>query len=127
MRSMLLCTFSHLKDVNLTTDYIFQNYTVERESLYMFQNVEDRDEVFITYNVINDSHFIENTISIHRKKETNTLYTINAMNEIIRKVNNGILDTSYILDWGIYKNSLLLTVNQDVRIIPLKLKTILTK
>jgi hypothetical protein len=50
-----------------------------------------------------------NTISVHRKKETNTLYTVNALNEIIQRLNNGVLDKTYQLEWYNYQNSLLLT------------------
>ena len=49
---------------------------------------------------------------LHIKKDTNSLYTVNALNEIIKIVNNGVLDKSYVVDWNNYKNSLLLT-NQD--------------
>jgi len=38
---------------------------------------------------------VKNTISLHRKKITNTLYTINALNELIKTINNGVLDTKY--------------------------------
>jgi hypothetical protein len=36
-----------------------------------------------------------NTILVHRKKETNTLYTINALNELIKKLNGGVVDIAY--------------------------------
>lgn len=61
----------------------------------------------------------QNTISIHRKKETNTLYTVNALNEVIRAVNNGVLDKSYQLDWQQYQNSFILTDDEGYRIINL--------
>ena len=56
-----------------------------------------------------------NTILLHRKKESNTLYTINALNTLIKKLNNGVLDTSYIINWHDYKNSILLTNGPDLR------------
>ena len=58
---------------------------------------------------------------IHRKKETNTLYTVNALNAIIRKVNNGILDKKFIIEWENYSNSLLLTDGDEARHIHLDL------
>ena len=60
-------------------------------------------------------------ILIHRKKDTNTLYTVNALNEIIKAVNNGILDKTFIISWENYKNSLLLTNNDGYRRIVLEL------
>lgn len=127
MDSLLLCSFAHASDINVITDYIFQNYELERNCIFVFENEDDQDEIFCTYNVVGSNHFIENTIMIHRKKESNTLYTINALNEIIKRTNNGILDKKFIIEWFRYNNSLLLTVNQSVRIIPLLLKTITRK
>ena len=56
-----------------------------------------------------------NTISLHRKKNTNTLYTINALNHLIQLLNNGVLDTSYQLDWENYRNCILLTNDEGLR------------
>jgi hypothetical protein len=61
----------------------------------------------------------QNTISIHRKKETNTLYTVNALNEVIRSVNNGVLNKTYQLDWTKYQNSFILTDDAGYRVIEL--------
>ena len=54
------------------------------------------------------SGIIENTILVHRKKQTNTLYTINALNELIKSLNGGILDKKYSINWNNYKNCILL-------------------
>ena len=43
-----------------------------------------------------------------KKKQSNTLYTINALNMLIRELNNGILDKSFSIDWINYKNCILL-------------------
>ena len=39
------------------------------------------------------------TILLHRKKESNTLYTINALNALVRQLNNGMLDNRFIINW----------------------------
>jgi len=66
-----------------------------------------------TYNVEKnrdlDFNAVANTISLHRKKITNTLYTINALNELIMEINNGVLDTKFELPWEMYKNMILIT------------------
>ena len=46
---------------------------------------------------------------VHRKRETNTLYTINALNRLIQSLNGGMLDKNYMLNWEDYKNGVLLT------------------
>ena len=49
------------------------------------------------------------TISLHRKKHSNTLYTINALNECIKNLNNGVLDPKFVVPWENFKNTLLVT------------------
>ena len=46
---------------------------------------------------------------VHRKKESNTMYTINALNRLIEDLNGGVSDVRYKVDWQTYKNSLILT------------------
>jgi hypothetical protein len=94
-------------------DYIQLNYEIPEHRIFVFSNAEDTDSLFCTYNVINSSKRASNTISIHRKKETNTLYTVNALNEVIKRINNGILDKTYQLDWMRYQNSFILTDSND--------------
>ncbi len=113
-RTNLLCTFAHRKDLTLIIDYVKQCYTIVEKKIFVFNDAEKPNDLYVTYNVdpTEDYKKTPNTILIHRKKDTNSLYTVNALNEIIKAVNNGVLDKSYIVDWNNYKNSLLLT-NQD--------------
>jgi hypothetical protein len=57
----------------------------------------------------------------HRKKETNTLYTINALNRLIIKLNKGYLDKSYEIDWNEYRNSMILTDGDGYKVMKTKL------
>jgi hypothetical protein len=68
---------------------------------------------------------LPNTILLHRKKESNTLYTINALNALIKSLNSGILDTNYRITWLDYKNSILLIQNNDLNIIQTKIHKII--
>jgi hypothetical protein len=52
---------------------------------------------------------------VHRKKETNTLYTINALNDLIKKLNGGVVDPSYRVNWQHYKNCILLTNHIELK------------
>jgi hypothetical protein len=56
-----------------------------------------------------------NTILVHRKKETNTLYTINALNDLIKKLNGGVVDQSFRVNWQHYKNCILLTNHNELK------------
>ena len=122
MRTQLLCTFAHRKDLDLIIDYISKSYTISEKRMFVFSNADRDSELYVTYNVEPDDYKkTPNTIMIHRKKETNTLYTVNALNAIIRKSNNGVLDKKFVINWQIYDNSLMLTDGDDVRHIHLDL------
>jgi len=73
-------------------------------------------ELICTYNVDlaagADFNDVKGTISLHRKKHSNTLYTINALNEVITDLNNGVVDSKFIVPWENFKNTLLVT-NSD--------------
>ena len=122
MRTQLLCTFAHRKDLDLIIDYISKSYTISEKRLFVFSNTDKNSELYVTYNVEPDDYKkTPNTIMIHRKKETNTLYTVNALNAIIKKSNNGVLDKKFVINWPIYENSLMLTDGDDIRHIHLEL------
>ena len=111
MKTQLLCTFTNLEAYDNTLKTIMDAYEVIFSKIYVFSNKDDENDIMCTYNVdpINLGNFISNTISLHRKKQTNTLYTINALNEVIKSLNNGVLDKSFQIPWEDFSNSLLVT------------------
>jgi hypothetical protein len=119
VRTQLLCTFAHRSDINIVTEYIQTNYMIPERRIFVFSNADVADNLYCTYNANETTRRGQNTISIHRKKETNTLYTVNALNEVIRAVNNGVLDKTYQLDWTQYQNSFILTDDAGFRVIDL--------
>lgn len=119
MKTQLLCTFAHRTDLNIVIDYIQTSYEIPEQRIFVFANNMLPDNLYCTYNANDTIRRGQNTISIHRKKETNTLYTVNALNEVIRSVNNGILDKTYQIDWSRYQNSFILTDDAGYRIIDL--------
>lgn len=123
----LLCTFSNAKDFRKIAEDIKAFYEVYSNRIFAFTNVKNPKEVYLTYNVLNmkkDAQKFPNTILIHRKKQTNTLYTLNAMNRLIEE-ENGHADNTYIVNWKLYENSLIITGDVSIRIIPLKISSVL--
>ena len=95
MKTQLLCTFAKKNNLNEIIDIIISCNTILFDKIYVFNNTNEPNNLICTYNVEFETDFMEgipNTISLHRKKHTNTLYTINALNKIILQLNNGILD-----------------------------------
>ena len=123
MKTQLLCTFCSKIEFDDTVELIKLAANVVFNKIYAFENLDNEAQLICTYNVEKLDDFVQNskTMAIHRKKETNTLYTINALNEAIREDNNGILDKSFSLNWSKYQNSLLLTNDQGLNIIHTKL------
>ena len=117
MRTQLLCTFTNNKVLSKTIDKIVDAYDILYNKIFVLKNADDVRELMCTYNIDanGDVKILPDTISLHRKKQTNTLYTINALNECIKICNNGVLDTSYQLEWESYRDSILLTNDSGLR------------
>ena len=129
MKTQLLCTFTQKENLNDILDLIILCNDILYDKIYVFQNGKDHNQLICTYNVEydGDNHpeDIPNTISLHRNKNTNTLYTINALNDLIRELNGGKLDKSYPIQWENYTNCLLLTNETGLNKIPTKIYTII--
>lgn len=124
MKSNLLCTFTHKYNLESTLKSIEFLYNFDSKIIFILQNKLKQHEFICTYNVVGNYELSPNTILIHRKSETNTLYTINAINQIIMKINNGILDKNIEIPWNLYTNSLILMKKSEVNIIPLEFQKI---
>ena len=122
LNNKLFCTFTDLEGLDVLIENIKTKYDIIYNKLFVLE-IKGKDEYVVTYNVDQSEDYKKtaNTILIHRKKDTNTLYTVNALNEIIKAVNNGVLDKTFVLTWENYKNSLLLTNNEGYRRIVLEL------
>ena len=83
---------------------------------------KEREQV-LTYNLLDKlpEELLETTVLCHRHRLTRTLYTINALNTIVRQ-ETGTKDKGYKVDWNRYKDSLL--VVQDQELIQFKTKLI---
>ena len=129
MRKQLLCTFAIRSRIEDITRIIMECNDILYNKIYVFENLNDDSQLICTYNVsYEDGHLSEdipNTISLHRKKQTNTLYSINALNEVIRSLNNGVLDKKFPVPWEQYSNTLLLTNENGLNKIPTKLYRII--
>lgn len=104
-------------------------YTILYSKIFVLESLSS-DEFICTYNIdtlnMEKQSVLPNTILLHRKKESNSLYTINALNLLIRSLNYGILDTNYKINWVDYKNSIMLVQNNDLNIIKTKIYKIIS-
>ena len=116
MKTQLLATFTTKENLDEIVEKIKDSYIIIFNKVYVLQNEDNINELICTYNVdISngvDYNKVSGTISLHRKKHSNTLYTINALNEVVANLNNGVIDSKFAVPWENYKNSLLVT-NSD--------------
>ena len=128
MKTQLLCTFTQKNQLDDILELIIECNDILYDKIYVFQNGNDHTQLICTYNVEYDDDYVSenipNTISLHRKKQSNTLYTINALNEVIRELNDGVLDKKFPIPWEDYQNSLLLTNDAGLNKIPTKIHSI---
>ena len=128
LANKLFCTFTSKEDLESTIDNIKDQYTILFNKIFVLY-IESTNEYVCTYNV--DSFNMSNTILpqtilLHRKKESNTLYTINALNDLIKELNGGVADSQYRVNWQEYRNCILLTTSGELRRLDTKIHEILS-
>ena len=117
LMNRLFCSFSSKEGLDERLNEIIREYKILYSKIFVLSSPES-EEYLCTYNIEVEgpsTKILPNTILLHRKKETNTLYTINALNCVIKSKNNNVLDNSYQIDWQEYKNSVLLTQGDSLR------------
>lgn len=118
MTTQLLCTFTTKEELQTVLQHIKQTYHIVYNYIYVLQNKTNLDELFITYNIdtqYKPSYPLKDTILVHRKKQSNTLYTINALNELVKELNGGVLDKNFTIDWDNYKNTIIVTNTEGTK------------
>lgn len=122
MKPQLLCTFTTMQELPSCIAKIHKTYQVDNvTNMKCYQYVESLNSVICVYNTNASTGRMSDTITINRKKETETLYSINALNTLICELNNGVLDKTLRIDWGQYKNKLMLSDRNGVfRLISIK-------
>ena len=126
LNNKLFCTFTDLGNLDNLVGELSSKYSIIYNKMFVLEIV-GKNEYVVTYNVeqgnVND--IPENTILVHRKKESNTLYTINALNELIKKLNGGVVDTKFPIDWNHYRNCVLLTQHNELNQLNTKIHKII--
>ena len=126
LNNKLFCTFTTLEGIDGLIKELTSRYSIMYNKMFVLY-IKSNDEYVVTYNVDqgNVQDIPENTILVHRKKETNTLYTINALNELIKSLNGGVVDTKFPINWQHYKNCVLLTQHNELKQLNTKIHKII--
>jgi hypothetical protein len=126
MNNKLFCTFTTLDKLEKTLVEVKSSYDIFYKKIFVLY-IKSNEEYVCTYNVEPGSieEIIPNTILVHRKKESNTLYTINALNELIKLLNGGVVDVRYKVNWPHYRNTILLTQHNELKQLKTKIHKII--
>jgi hypothetical protein len=79
--------------------------------------IQDSEEYICSFNIDKEMQRkqLPNAMLVHRKRETNTIYTINSLNALIKQQNNGVLDKAFKITWENYSNGILLLSNNELK------------
>lgn len=128
--TQLLCTFTTVDGIDDVIDQILDVFSPVFGKIYVLENVDDPNQLILTYNVTrSESRSVDpppSTISVHRKKFSNTIYTINAINRLIESKNGGVLDKSFRIDWTELRNTILVTAHGSLKVVNTKLQRVVT-
>lgn len=125
LMNRLFCSFTPKDRLESKLSEIIGQYKIMYSKIFVLASPES-DEYMCTYNIEvegQETKVLGNTILLHRKKDTNTLYTINALNTLVMSLNNGVMDNKFPINWHDYRNSMLLTQGNEFR----KLNTLVHK
>lgn len=129
IETQLLCTFSTTDALDSVINEVKKTYKLVFNKIYVLENINDPKQLVLTYNVSKKLDDTlpppASTISVHRKKYTNTIYTINAINRLIEEKNGGVLDKTYKIDWDELKNTVLVTAYGKLKVVNTKLSQII--
>ena len=97
LNNKLFCTFTDHEGLEPLLDKIQRGYNIMYNKIFVLY-IKSNDEYVCTYNIdqANLDSLPQNTMLVHRKKESNTLYTINALNELIKIPINTTEQTNFI-------------------------------
>jgi hypothetical protein len=111
LANKIFTTFTKKEELQETLERIKSNYTILYNKIFIFSSTET-EELICTYNIdmvnCTAEHIIPNTVLLHRKKSSRTLFSINAINLLndgSGKDENG----QFEVDWEKYRESILLT------------------
>jgi len=115
----LLCTFTTLAELEFELAAIARTYKVDGD-IYVLQNQDVPEDIYLTYNVRRDmvTPRRPKTISVHRKKDYNVIYSINALNLMAVGDFSGSLNPRHEIDWDRYRNSLVVVNGKSITVFP---------
>lgn len=122
---VILTSFVLLNKKEEFISHIVDTFGVSLPHVWIYEISTDSSRVLVTFKFHRDENFIDfksispNIIQVHKK--FNCLYTINALNKLINYNNVDVVNNKNIkINWLDYDNTLLMTSNGKLIILPIK-------
>jgi hypothetical protein len=126
-KGILLASFITTDDEEVImneVNHIVDTIDITNNYIFLLSDEENPQNKILTYNALIEKGKTFNsrlyTIRVHRKKQTNTLYTINALNQAVAAEHDGATGKHLKLDWEKYKDSILLTAGKELKVHPVR-------
>ena len=108
---------------------IINNVEFTNKYIFVLAEKDNPDKKVITYNTnyegqTNIKEFYY-TIRVHRKKKTNTLYTINGLNLALEKEHNGKRGKDLKLNWEEHRGTIIMSQAGQLKVLQLELQKII--
>ena len=122
-RGILLASFIPTSDedrILAEVEHIAATADLTNNLIFLLGMPDDPERKIITYNA-----YLEKgkplssrlfTMRVHRKKASNTLYTINALNAAVAAENDGQTGRHLKLNWENYENSIMLLTGKELKV-----------
>ena len=130
-RGVLLASFLMTdveQKIQEEVEFIVNNIEITNNLIFLLEDKDNPEKKIITYNAVVEKGKPFNprlfTMRMHRKKQTNTLYTINALNAAVASQHDGKTGRDLKLDWTQYENSILLTSGKELKAHPVEVSKI---
>lgn len=122
---ILVALFVEQEDLNLVLSEIKNKFNVQANKIFVLSQQDEEEELILTFNIELQENQKQDLkigdfgklIRIHRHKLTNCLYTINALNFLIKEEGE--------MNWEKYKFSFLTISNNHIKVIKTVLKEII--
>lgn len=122
-KTILLASFIFPERVEWFLSYLDSKFKITKDKVFCYKNLDDESKVIITFKItipegkrLNLKELFPSAITIHKKGDA--LYTINALNKMIEKTNDGVMSNldykSVIINWNDYQNKLILTNGDEL-------------
>lgn len=122
-RGVLLASFVTTDDdekILAEVEHIAATVDLTNNLIFLLAMPDEPERRVITYNAylekgkpLNSRLF---TMRVHRKKSSNTLYTINALNKAVALEHDGQTGRHLKLNWDDYKNSIMLLTGSELKV-----------